>query len=128
MSGGAFARDLMEISETLEALGAEEVERIADWTMQSASWGVLKKIREVWPIDTGLSWGKWAFKKVGPLKYVIYNNALNRVGKQYTGYVYAKGDRSRSPIALGIVTRAISEEQTTIADNFIDRLERWISE
>jgi hypothetical protein len=128
MSGGAFARDLMEISETLEALGAGEVERIADWTMVSASWGVLRKIRAVWPIDTGLSWGKWAFRKVGTLKYQIYNDALNTVGKKYTGYVYAKGDRARSPIAPGIVTRAIREEQATIADNFIDRLERWISE
>lgn len=127
MSGGDFARDLMEISDTLEALGAEEVEQIADWTMKSASWGVLKRIREVWPIDTGLSWGKWAFRKVRILKYEIYNDALNTVGKKYTGYVYAKGDRSRSPIAPGIVSRAISEEQATIADNFIDRLERWIS-
>jgi hypothetical protein len=140
VSGGDFTRDMEELASVLDSLGAEEVTQIADWTMQSASWGVLARIRQSWPILTGMSWGKWGFRKIKDLEYEIYNNATideQRIargakplsqggGKKYAGWVYAKGDRSRTAIAPGIVERAITEESETIGDNFIERLERYI--
>lgn len=126
MSGGQFIRDLDDLTAQLEALGGYEVQRVAEWTMTSAAWGVLRHIRNDWPVDTGLSRGLWGFKKVKDLTFVVYNDAKNSVGKDYAGWVYAKGDRSRSPIAPGIVRRAISNEAKQIEDDFLERLERWL--
>ena len=86
----------------------------------------------MWPWDTGKSWRAWQFKKVKFLEYVIFNTALNKRSaakggpEEYAGYVYAPGDKSRRPIAPGIVNRAIAEEEETIADNFINRLEKYL--
>jgi len=126
-NGGYFSQDLTRFADQLEELGAGEVDKIADWTMISAAHGVLKRIRKVWPWDTGKSWQAWQFKKIKPLKYRIFNTALNSVDKEYAGYVYAPGDKSRRPIAPGIVDRAIAEEEATIGDNFIRRLEKYIT-
>jgi len=126
-NGGYFAQDLTRFADQLEELGAGEVNKIADWTMISAAHGVLRRIRKVWPWDTGKSWRAWQFKKIKPLKYRIFNTALNSVDKEYAGYVYAPGDKSRRPIAPGIVDRAIAEEEQTIGDNFIRRLEKYLS-
>lgn len=126
-NGGYFSQDLTRFADQLEELGAGQVDKIADWTMMSAAHGVLKRIRKVWPWDTGKSWRAWQFKKLKPLKYRIFNTALNSVSKEYAGYVYAPGDKSRRPIAPGIVDRAIAEESETIGHNFITRLEKYIS-
>ena len=132
-NGGFFARDLTEYADQLDELGAGEVDKIADWTMQSAAHGVLQRIRKVWPWDTGKSWRAWQFKKLKPLKYRIFNTALNNRSAAkggpvpYAGWVYAPGDKTRRPIAPGIVDRAIAEEEETIGDNFIRRLEKYIS-
>ncbi len=132
-NGGFFARDLTEYADQLDELGAGEVDKIADWTMQSAAHGVLKRIRNVWPWDTGRSWRAWQFKRLEPLKYRSFNTALDNrsaaKGGQVpcAGWVYAPGDKTRRPIAPGIVDRAIAEEEETIGDNFIRRLEKYIS-
>ena len=147
MSSGDFSREMDQLSDMLRDLGGADLEKIADWTMQSASWGVLRRIRKVWPIDTGLSWGKWGFKKIKPLSYIVYNNALNTEqaalkrrsaikktqksvsgGQRYAGWVYAKGDKARRPIAPGIVSRAINEESKTLAENFAERVGRYTVE
>lgn len=126
MSGGVFVRDLEDLSDVLETLGVE-AQRIAEHTMVSACWGVLRRIRVVWPVDTGLSRGLWGFKQIRGLHFVIFNTAKNSVGKQYAGWVYAKGDKARHPIAPSIVQRAIDAEADLIEENFLERLQRWLS-
>ena len=127
MNSGYFDRDISYLAERLEELGAGEVNQIAEWTMLSAAHGVLRRIRLVWPWKTGKSWRAWQFRKLKPMKYEIFNTALNSVSKEYAGYVYAKGDKTRRPIAPGIVDRAIAEEEHDLEDNFINRLEKFIS-
>jgi len=124
-----YVKNLDEMAAKLESLADGELDKIIDWTFNSLSHSVLKKIRAVWPIDTKQSYNKWQFKKVKELNYIIENPATNPYdGDHYVPYVYAKGDRSKKPIVHKIVQTAIEETiEKEAEDNFTDRLQRYLS-
>jgi hypothetical protein len=123
-----YVKNLDEIAAKLEHLADGELDKIIDWTFNSLSHSVLKKIRAVWPIKTKESWNRWQFKKVKDLEYIIINPATNPYdGRQYVPDVYAKGDRSKKPIVNDIVQRAIEETiEKEAEDNFTERLQRYL--
>ena len=126
---GIYVKNLDEMAAKLVRLadGGGELDKIIDWTFNSLSHSVLKKIRAVWPIDTKQSYNKWQFDKVASLNYKIVNSAINR-GHHYVPDVYAKGDRSKKPIVHAIVQKAIEETiENEAQDNFAERLERYLS-
>jgi hypothetical protein len=135
-----FTQNLHEIERELDSLIKLEASRVVEWTLNSVSWKILKEIRRPesqggWPIDTKTSWKKWGFKRVkktnGYVSFIIYNNAMLRdkpppakysSNVEYVPFVYAKGDSSKSPIAHGIVKRAIVSVHPTVKKNYLDRM------
>lgn len=124
-----YVKNLDAMAAKLESLADGELDKIIDWTFNSLSHSVLKKIRAVWPIKTKESWNRWQFKKVKDLDYIIINPATNPYdGHQYVPDVYAKGDRSKKPIVNEIVQLAIEETiEKEAEDNFTERLQRYLS-
>ena len=122
--GGAFVQDLEELRQMVDEIADDDLDKLVDWTMRSLSSSVIKKIRTVWPVKTGLSRSKWGFKRVKQKEYEIFNDALNSVGKEYAGYVYKKGDRTRSPIAPNVVRNAILKTIPEVEDNFQKRFDK----
>lgn len=136
-----FSKGLDQIAARLEHLADQEAPRVIEWTLRSAASQVIKEIRRPesrggWPVDTGLSWQRWGFKKArgnrGIVSFEIYNDAPSkrgrRKGESYAPWVYAKGDGARrKPIAPGIVSGAIASVRETIVDNYRDRLGRYLS-
>lgn len=136
-----FERSIGEIANRLEYLADQEAPRVLEWTLRSAASQVIKEIRRPeskggWPIDTGLSWQRWGFRRTrsnrGIVSFVIFNDAPikrgQHKGEAYAPFVYAKGDGARrKPIAPGIVFRAIKTVESTIEKNYFDRLTRYLS-
>ena len=129
MGVAEFERDLEALSKKLKALSAGELDKIIDWTLNSLAHSTLKKIRAApWPIDTKESYNLWQFYKAAPERYIIANPAVNPYdGVEYVQYVYAKGDKSRSPIADGIVDKAIADTLPEVQENFLNRLQRYLN-
>tara|TARA_R110000744_G_scaffold42874_1_gene96385 strand:- start:265 stop:660 length:396 start_codon:yes stop_codon:yes gene_type:complete len=125
---GAFERDLDAISNRLKALSDGELDKIIDWTLNSLAHSALKKIRGApWPIKTKESFNLWQFRRDGLHKYTILNPAVNPYdGKEYVGWVYAKGDKSKFPIADGIVAAAIEKTFFEVDENYTTRLKRYL--
>jgi len=123
-----FEKDLDEMAAKLEHLADGELDKIIDWTFNSLAHSTLKKIRAVWPIKTKESWNRWQFEKRGKADYWIVNPATNPYdGHQYVPDVYAKGDKSKTPIVNGIVQRAIEGTIGEVEDNFTKRLKGYLS-
>ena len=125
---GAFERDLDDIAQRLKSLADKELDKIVEWTLISLAHSALKKIRGApWPIKTKESYNRWQFRRDGLHQYTIFNPAVNKYdGKEYVGWVYAKGDRSKFPIADGIVTNAIENTLFEVEENFTTRLKRYL--
>ena len=140
-----FDKNLKRLRQNLEDL-EKGASKVIEWTLHSTEWKIGKEIRENWPIDTGLSYGKWGFEPSEILGgrgiFKIYNHAtvaeqrrrrgvrpLQRGGdNKYAKWVYAKGDGIlRRPIAPGIVKHAIITATPTIEENFYRILDKYLA-
>lgn len=137
-----FYGELLEIERVLEDLSTGSASKIMAWTLQSASFSILKEIKQPeaiggWPVDTGTSRRRWGFKKAKikgeMVTFEIFNDAtvneqraargaapLSRKGhNSYAKWVYRKGDALlRRPIAPEIVKRAIISVAPSIEKTF----------
>jgi hypothetical protein len=122
-----FDRGLDDFTQKLEALSTGgELDKIIDWTLNSLSHSVLKKIRAApWPIKTKNSYNSWQFKKVNDKEYVLLNDATN-YGVEYVPYIYRKGGSPRDTIVDGIVDKAIEDTLPEVEENFTERLQRYL--
>jgi len=64
---------------------APSLEAAADRILQLHGQDAVKAIKQIWPVDTGLSKDMWALVKLGKLRYAVSNPV------DYSQYVHRKG-------------------------------------
>ena len=115
-----FEQRLAGFRQALHDLGHEKGTMAIGKLFERTAWRVAEEIRGPWPVDTGYSRKRWTATKVEPLEWKVENDA------GYVPYVYAKGDRSRTPIVPKRFASALDKVYPEFIAQLRDTLSKMI--
>lgn len=95
----------------------EKIARVADRIVFDRLLAAKGRLIVRSPVDTSTLMRSWSLTRLGAFRYRIENNARSDYG-EYAGYVFRKGDKSRTPYIADMVRdeirRAIREVQVQV--------------
>lgn len=99
--------DLLERLKTAPAA----IQQQAQAEIEAESKDLTERIRARWPVDTGFSKPLWRAIQINVWQWLVTNSAY------YAEWVFAKGDRSRTPLLYTWIATEIARSRATLLVN-----------